>query len=70
MNTNNVKTKTLSINEFKFYTENGTLKVVGNGQIFNLLEGKKCVKRGGFFSIQDSEILNFIRKLFKPGIHK
>ena len=65
MNTNNIKIKTLSIGEFKIYSEDGTLKVKGNGQVLNLLEGKKSVKKGGFFSIQDSEALAFMRKLFK-----
>lgn len=37
--TNNIKIKTLSIGEFKIYSENETLKVKGNGQIFNILEG-------------------------------
>lgn len=69
MNTNNIKIKTLSINEFKIYSENGTLKVKGNGQVFNLLEGKKNIKSGGFFSTKDSEVLAFIRKLFKSGTH-
>lgn len=68
MNTNNIKTKTLSIGEFKIYSENGTLKVKGNGQILNLLEGKESVRKCGFFSTQDSEIFAFIRKLFKYGI--
>lgn len=67
MNTNNVKTKTLSIGKFKIYSENGTLMVSGNGQIFNLLEGKKSIKSGGFFSTQNSEVLAFIRKIFKFG---
>ena len=67
MNTNNIKIKTLSIGEFKIYSKNGTLKVKGNGQIFNLLKGKKSIKSGGFFSIQDSEVLAFMRKLFKCG---
>lgn len=65
MNTNNVKTKTLSIGDFKIYSENGTLKVKGNGQYYNLLEEKESRKSGGFFSTQDSEVLAFIRKLFK-----
>ena len=69
MNTNNIKLKTLLIGEFKIYSENETLKISRKGQIFNLLEGKKIVKNGGFFSTKDSEILNFIRKLFKPGIN-
>lgn len=67
MNTNNIKTKTISINEFKIYSEGRTLKVKGNGQIFNLLDGKKDLKTGGFFSTKDSEVLTFIRKLFKTG---
>lgn len=69
MNTNNIKLKTLSIGEFKIYSEDGTLKVNGNGQTFLLLEGKKNVKSGGFFSTKDSEVLTFIRKLFKVGNH-
>lgn len=67
MNTNNIKIKTLSIEEFKIYSENGNLIVRVNGQTFNLLEGKKSIKSGGFFSTQDSEVLAFIRKLFKHG---
>lgn len=67
MNTNNIKIKTLSIGEFKIYSKGGTLTASGNGQIFNLLDGKQNVKRGGFFSTQDSEILAFMRKLFKHG---
>lgn len=69
MNTNNIKLKTLSIGEFKIYSENNTLIVKGNGQVFNLLDGKKNVKGGGFFSTKDSEVLAFIRKLFKIGNH-
>lgn len=65
MNTNNIKIKTLSMGEFKIYSEDGTLKVKGNGQVFNLLDGKKNIKSGGFFSIQNSEVLAFMRKLFK-----
>lgn len=70
MNTNNIKIKTLSIGEFKIYSKSGTLIVSGNGQTFNLLEGKKSIKSGGFFSTKDSEILNFIRKILKPGINE
>ena len=69
MNTNNIKIKTLSIGEFKIYSEDGILRVKGNGQIFNLLDGKKNVKGGGFFSTKDSEVLAFIRKIFKSGAH-
>lgn len=67
MNTNNIKIKTLSIGEFKIYSKGGILMARGNGQTFNLLEGKKVVKRGGFFSTQDSETLAFVRKLIKYG---
>lgn len=70
MNTNNIKTKTLSINEFKIYSEHGILKVKGNGQVFNLLDGKKSIKSGGFFSTKDSEVLAFLRKIFKSGAHR
>lgn len=69
MNTNNIKTKTLSIGEFKIFAEDGALKVKGNGQIFNLIDGKKNIKGGGFFSTKDSDVLAFIRKIFKPGTY-
>lgn len=62
MNTNNIKIKTISIGEFKIYPDDGILKVKGNGQVFNLLSGKKIVD-SGFFSTKDSEILKLIRKL-------
>jgi ribosomal protein L24E len=65
MNTNNMKIKTLSINEFKIYSDNGILKVKGNGQVFDLLSGKKIVESGRFFSTKDSEVLKFIQKLFR-----
>lgn len=67
MNTNNIKIKTLSIGEFKIYSEGGMLKAKGNGQIFNLLDREKDLKTGSFFSTKDSEVLAFIRKLFKAG---
>lgn len=69
MNTNNIKIKTLTIGEFKIYSENGILKVKGNGQAFNILEEKKSSKKGGFFSTKDSEVLSFIRKIFKSGTY-
>lgn len=69
MNTNNIKTKALSIGEFKIYSEDGILKVNQDGQTFNLLEGKKNIKSGGFFSTKDSEVLAFVRKLFKFSTH-
>lgn len=69
MNTNNIKTKTLSIGEFKIYIGDGVLMVNENGKIFNLLSGKKIVE-GGFFSTKDSEVLNLTRKLFKRVMNK
>lgn len=70
MNTNNIKIKTLSIDEFKIYSDNGILKIKGNGKVFNLLSGKKIVEGGGFFSTKDSEAFNLTRKLFKRVMNK
>lgn len=65
MNTNNIKTKTISIGKFKIYSDDGILKVKDGGQVFNLLSDKKTVTIGRFFSIKDSEVLKLIRKILK-----
>lgn len=69
MNTNNIKTKSIFIDEFKIYSGDGMLKIEGNGQVFNLLSGKKVID-GGFFSTKDSEVLILIRKLFRYVINE